>query len=170
MIRLPSAFVPPPNVLGIARGVRTLVHPEPYLHGGLSLQECVIPHIVSRSLFRTARVGLKLQVSTPNLTAGTVPVILRPVVPAEQQGLGGLQPLKLLLWVETSGDEGAEPRLVTEKQSIELRPEVEELKPAVYLQEGLNLPSGQKLLLWAVDAETGRELGKVPLTLLVDWD
>lgn len=170
VIRLPSPFLRPPNVLGLARGVRTLVQPEPYLHGGLSLQECVIPHIVSRAMFRAAKLGLDLSVTAPNLTGGTVPVILRPVVPTEQQTFGGLQPLKLLLWVETSGEEGAEPRPATEKQPIELRPEVEELKPAVYLQEGLGLASGQKLLLRAVDAETGRDLGQVPLILVVDWD
>lgn len=120
VIRLPSPFVPAPNNLGLARGVRTLVQPEPYLHGGLSLQECVIPHIVSRSMFRAAKAGVKLAVTTPNLTGGTVPVVLRPVVPTEQQSFGGTQPLKLLLR--------------------------------------------------AIDAETGRDLGKVPLTLLVDWD
>jgi len=169
VIRLPSTFVPAPNTLGLARGVRTLVQPEPYLHGGLSLQECVIPHIVSKSMFRTTKVGMILQVTTSNLTAGTVPVVLRPVIPAEQQSFGGTQPLKLALWVETSGEDGAEARPVTEKQPIELRPEVDELKPAVYLQEGLGLASGQKLVLRAVDAESGRELGSVPLTLLVDW-
>ncbi len=170
LFRLPSPFVPAPNTLGLARGVRTLVQPEPYLHGGLSLQECVIPHIVSRSMFRAAKVGVKLAVTTPNLTVGTVPVVLRPVVPAEQQSFGGTQPLKLLLWVETVPEDGGEVQPVTDRQPIELRPEVEELKPAVYLQEGLGLVSGQKLVLRAIDAENGRDLGKVPLTLLVDWD
>lgn len=169
LIRIPSPFVSPPNSLGLARGVRTLVQPEPYLHGGLSLQECVIPHLTSRATFRTVRVGVKVEVTTSNLSAGTVPVVLRPVIPPEPPMFSGIQPLKLLLRVETD-DEGKEPRRVSDEQAVELRSDVDELKPAVYLQEGLGLTSGQKLVLRAVDAENGRDLGKVPLTLLVDWD
>ncbi|MGE5618443.1 MAG: PglZ domain-containing protein [Sphingomonadaceae bacterium] len=169
LIRLPSPFVPAPNELGLARGVRTLEKPEPYLHGGLSLQECVIPHLVSRSLFRPTKVGLTLEVTTPKLAVGTVPVVLRPVIPTGQASLGGVQPLRLRLWVETA-EEGAGARRVADEQAIELRPDVEELKPAVYLLEGLALPAGQKLTLRAVDAESGRDLGSVPLTLMVDWD
>ena len=59
---------------------------------------------------------------------------------------------------------------MTDTTEIELRPDVDELKPPVYLREGLELKAGQALLLRALDAENGEDLGSVPLTLLVDWD
>jgi hypothetical protein len=59
---------------------------------------------------------------------------------------------------------------VTEPIDILVRPDVEELRPAVYLQEGLGLAAGQELVLRVIVKETGEELSNVHLTLLVDWE
>lgn len=162
-------LAPDSGRLGFPRGVRTLIKAEAFAHGGISLQECVIPHLVSRgSVIEQARVGLDLQVTTERLTTGTVPVILRPRAPTGQLQLGGAQPLRLRLWVETAGDDP--PRRVAESDELELRADVDELRPPLYLAEGLQLRAGQLLLLRAIDAETGQELARVSLELLVDWD
>ena len=166
VMRLPSPLAPD-VVLGIPRGVRTLEKAEPYLHGGISLQECVIPHLVSRRVLPRARLGLELQVSSEKLVGGTVPVILRPRVASGQTSLGGYEPVTVRVWVETAD---VAPRTVAGPIDVELRSDVEELKPPLYLQEGLDLKASQVLRLRARDAETGQDLGSRDLTLLVDWE
>ncbi len=164
-------------MIGVPRGIRTLMKAPPYLHGGISLQECVLPYFVSEQAIERVKVGLDLSVTSPHLSGGTVPVVLRPVLPGPQPPLGGVQPLYVRLWVETARPapkkkDGFEPggQIVAEPLEIELRPHVEELKPPVYLQEGLDLQAGQQLLLRAVDKETGKGLATIVLTLLVDWE
>ncbi len=166
VMRLPTPLAPD-VLLGIPRGVRTLEKADPYLHGGISLQECVIPHLVSRRVLPRARIGLELQVSTAKLVGGTVPVVLQPRVEPGQTSLGGYEPLTVRVWVETAD---AEPRMVAGPIELKLRADVEELKPPLYLQEGLDLKAGQPLRLRARDAETGQDLGSKDLTLLVDWE
>jgi hypothetical protein len=166
VMRLPVPLAP--NVfLGIPRGLRTLQKAEPYLHGGISLQECVIPHLVSQRVLPRVKLGLDLQVSTDTLVGGTVPVILRPRVDPGQTLLGGYEPVAVRVWVETAD---AQPQIVAGPIELELRADVEELKPPLYLQEGLNLRAGQPLRLRACNAETGQDLGVRDLTLLVDWE
>lgn len=165
VLRLPAPLAPD-VVLGIPRGVRTLEKAEAYLHGGISLQECVIPHLVSRRVLPRARLGLNLQVSSDRLVGGTVPVILRPTMEPGQTSLGGYEPIAVRLWVETADA----ARTVAGPIELELRADVEELKPPLYLQEGLDLKAGQPLRLRARDAETGQDLGSKDLTLLVDWE
>jgi hypothetical protein len=53
---------------------------------------------------------------------------------------------------------------------LEVRDDVDELKPPLYLQPDLGLQAGQTLVLKAVDAETGQDLASKKLTLMVDWD
>jgi len=169
VIRLPLPLAAE-VLLGLPRGVRTLMKAPAFMHGGISLQECVVGHFVSRAAVRQAQIDLDLRVTTAELSGGTVPVILRPVVADLQQPLGGLQPLIIRLWVETEAALDATPRRVTEDIEVELRADVEEIRPPVYLKEGLALKAGQQLLLKAVEKQTGRDLGVVALKLLVDWD
>ncbi len=167
---LPSPWPGDPTTLGFPRGVRTLVKAEEYEHGGISLQECVIPHIVSRRALTVQSVGIDLGVTTPMLTGGVVPVIIRPVVPHGAQPLGGLQPVTIQLWVETNAASEGGVRQVTAVQEVEVRQDADELRPAVYLQEGIELIAGQRLVLRAVDARTGRDMGRLDLEMLVNWD
>jgi len=157
------------HTLGFPRGVRTLMKASSYLHGGISLQECVIPHLESRVSVPQARLGVDVRVTSNRLSGGTVPVVLRPVLPEIQAPLGGFTPLTVRLWVETEQGDAA-TRQVTEPIDILVRPDVEELRPAVYLQEDLGLAVGQELVLRVIVKETGEELSNVHLTLLVDWE
>ena len=157
------------HTLGFPRGVRTLMKASSYLHGGISLQECVIPHLESRVSVPQARLGVDVRVTSNRLSGGTVPVVLRPILPEIQAPLGGFTPLTVRLWVETEQGDAA-TRQVTEPIDILVRPDVEELRPAVYLQEDLGLAVGQELVLRVIVKETGEELSNVHLTLLVDWE
>ncbi|MCL4534921.1 MAG: PglZ domain-containing protein [Chloroflexi bacterium] len=170
VIRLPLSLAPKSHTLGLPRGLRTLVKAVAYLHGGLSLQECVIPHLVSVRSLPRVRVGVALQVSTTHLSGGTVPLIIRPALAEGQTLLGGVEPISLRLTVATLAAPGQSSVEVAEPVTLELKPDVEELRPPIYLKEGLGLRAGQELMLQAVDDETGADKGKIFLTLRVDWD
>lgn len=170
VFRLPVSLAPNDIVLGLPRGLRTLVKAPEFIHGGISLQECVIPYLVSRVSMPQAKVALDLRVTTEHLSGGTVPVILRPAIAEAQPPLGVIQPITVRLWVETAMTEDEVQQHVTEPIEVELRANVEELRPPVYLKEGLDLKAGQQLKLRAVDKDTGQDLGTLALTLLVDWE
>lgn len=159
----------PDFVLGFPKGLRTLIKGEQFLHGGISLQECVIPHLVSRRVLKRSRIGLELSVTTDKLSGGTVPVVLRPRVEGGQAGLGGFESLQVRLWVETS-----DGRKVAGPIDQELRVDVQELRPPLYLKESSKpedkLQQGETLHLRAENAETEENLGTLELTLLVDWE
>lgn len=169
LLRLPLPLDPEAAILAFPRGVRSLKKAESYMHGGISLQECVVPHLVSRAQVAEPRLGVDVAVVTDRLTAGVVPVVLRPQVEG-QLSLGEVRTVTVRLWVETIPSPGEEPREVTEPLDVPVRSDAAELRPPLYLLEGLGLPAGQQLLLRAIDRETGRDLGTVPLTLIVEWE
>jgi hypothetical protein len=152
-------------MLGFPRGIRTLVAPEPYEHGGISLQECVIPHIVAMASMPIVRIRPQLAVTQSTLTGGTVPYILR-IDSTQQAPLGGLQARRVLIALETSG---ASPVHLLEREE-ELSEAVPEVRSALFLPEGRKLPAGSGLELKCLDRETGEQLAVVPLTLAVAWD
>ena len=165
LIRLPLP-ISPDIELGFPFGTRTLVKSGDFVHGGISLQEVVIPHLVSRAALGRLRVGVEITVTTDQLVGGTVPVILRPTLQG-QMPLGDVLPSRVSFWVEEAAPAA---RRVTDAVEIEVRSDAEELKPPLYLMEGLGLRAGEELVLRAVEAETGEDLAAVPLSLNVDWD
>lgn len=162
LLRFPLPFGSEEILLGFPRGVRTFVAASEFLHGGISVQECVIPHVVSRAAVEAPRLEVEVAVRVPELSTGTVPVVVRPL-PA---GLFGQRAVRLRLWVEpaTGGEQVADP------VELEVRPGAEELRPPLYLKEGAGLRVGAELVLRAIDVETGREVAAVPLRMAVDWD
>ncbi len=167
LLRLASPLTPD-VMLGFPRGIRTFTKAEPYLHGGISLQECVIPRLVSESAAPRPRLKAEVRVSSTQLTSGTIVVKLRPVPPEGQLPLGGVQSLRLELWVESAAD----PAVLVAGEPVreELHVDTPEVTRPLYLGEGLALPAGARLLLRARDAETKEDLASVPLTLAVDWE
>ena len=156
--------------LAFPRGVRTLVKAEAYLHGGISLQECVIPHLVVRRSLTRLRPGVDLTVPRSELTSGTITLVLRPTLPGGQVPLGGIEPLRLEIFVETVPEAGQSVQRVTDAQKVQIRDDVDELRQALYLNEGVHLPVGQKLLLRVLDEDTGRDYAGIQLALLRDWE
>jgi len=168
LIRLPLPLGDQPVVLGFPRGVRTLVVTGDFIHGGLSLQETVVPHVVSRAAVRPTRVRVDVAVTVPELVGGTVPVVIRPSV--DGQATIEIKPVRVRLWIETSEQDAERAVAVTEVIEVEVRADVEELRPPMYLKEGLGIPAGQELVLRAVDHETGEDFATVPLTLKIAWE
>jgi hypothetical protein len=163
---LPLPIAPDAGVLGFPRGVQSLMKAEPYMHGGLSLQECVIPHLVATAVMPVVRVRPLVAVTQDVLTTGTVSFSLRPA-PLAQPPLGGVEPTFVRLLVEVPGDP---PDPVAAPREEELRQDVEEIKGAMFLEPGRSLPTGATLQLRCLDRETGEELAKVQLTLAIDWE
>jgi hypothetical protein len=163
LIRLPLPIGKQRAMLGFPHGVRTLVETGDFFHGGISLQETVIPYAVSRAALGPTRLDVQVGVRTTDIVTGTVPVVVRPA-PA---GLFDQQPTRVRLWVERASAPGD---AVAEPVEVEVRADVEELKPPLYLKEGSKLRAGAEVVLRAIDLENGRELARIPLRMLVDWD
>jgi hypothetical protein len=163
LIRLPLPVGKEPVVLGFPRGVRTLVEVGDFYHGGISLQEAVIPHAVSRAALGSTRLEVDVSVGTTDVVTGTIAVAVRPA-PVR---LFDQQPTRVRLWVERMSvpeDPVAEP------VEVEVRADVNEIKPPLYLKEGSRIRAGTDLVLRVVDVENGREVATIPLRMLVDWD
>ncbi len=169
LLKLPLPLDPDAAVLGFPRGVRSLKKAEGYMHGGISLQECVVPHLVSRAEVAEPRLEVDVGVATDRLSAGVVPVVLRPRVEGRLFSTQ-VRTVTVRVWAETLPPTGEEPRPVTEPIDVPVRSDATELRPPLYLLEGLGLPAGQQLVLRAIDRDTGRDLGTVPLTLIVEWE
>lgn len=165
VFRLPCPLVPDLQ-LGFPRGIRTLSKAKEYLHGGVSLQECVIPHIISEAAAARTRLGAEIVVSSPRLTGGTVFATVRAVFPTGQLTLAGVRPLRVRLTVELP--DGDEP--LAGPVDVLLRLDAPEVPQALYLAEGRPVAAGTSLSLMALDADTKEELARVPLSMLVDWE
>ena len=168
LVRLPLPVGSESIVLGFPRGVRTLIATDEFLHGGLSLQETVIPHAVSRASFVPTRPRIEVTVTTEGLVGGTIPVILRPST--EGQFEFDVQSTRVRVWVEMASPGRADAVAVTEPVEVEVRSDVDELKPPVYLKEGLSIAVGQELILRAVEPDTGKDIASLPLVMMIDWD
>jgi hypothetical protein len=151
--------------LGFPRGVRVLKKSEPFLHGGISLHECLIPYLVSRVGLSKTKVRPQVTVTTPELTGGTVPIVV--TIEGGQQVLDS-EPITVRIWV-TSGSP-SDQKVAAEPIELEVRPDIEVIRPALYLKEELGLRAGSELTLHAIDNETEEQLAIVRLTLKVDWD
>lgn len=170
VFRLPCSLDLHGPMLGFPRGARTLVAAAPYEHGGISLHECVLPHLVSRSIAQPAHVGVSVAVTRQELTGGTVSIILTPSG-APTSLWGEIRPTMVQLWVEVA-DGSASGRKITEPITVAVHAGSGELRSGLYLQEdiGVSLSPGQQLQLRAVDGDTGRDIATIPLTLLVQWE
>lgn len=166
LIRLKLPLSPDAGTLAFPKGIRTLEKPEAYMHGGISIQECLIPHIVASAVVPIARVRPVLAVSQTRLTTGTISYSLKPA-PLTQAPLGGVEPVFVRVVVQT---EGPPTRDVSGDRTEELRQDVEEIRGALFLESGLALPTGSRLVMRCLDRDTQEEYGAVPLTLEVNWD
>lgn len=169
VVRLPVPFNSDVEI-GFPRGARTFTKASWYLHGGLSLHESVIPRLISRAASPPRRVRAAFEIPSDQLAGATVAVRARPAFDepeGEQLELAVPRPLRLRLEVTTTEDA---PRRVSDAATLELRHDSPELATAVYLREGVKLKAGSVLQLTAHDAETGEELLRKDLHLLIDWD
>ena len=150
--------------LGFPRGIRTFEKPTEYMHGGISLQECVIGLIRSTKALSSPQLGLSVGLSTTELATATVPVRLAPAAD-QQMTLSPPAPRRVKAWLELETGEAA-----SDPAEAEIRVDTPPLTLALYLREGLALSAGSGLRLVVDDADTGERLDTRELTMLVDWE
>jgi hypothetical protein len=163
LIRVKSPLVPTLE-LGFPRGIRTLEKPSEYLHGGISLQECVIARIRSVRTLGTASLAISVGVPTTQLPTGTVAVQIVPEA-GEQMTLRPPPPRRLTLSISDS-----KGRDVSDQLQCEVRWDAPPQTLALYLREGTAIPAGSALRLTVTDSESGERLHAEDLTLLIDWE
>lgn len=163
VMRFVLPLAPDGFALGFPRGLRTLEKATAYMHGGISLQECVIPHLVSFAPLPRVRLGLDLAVENTAIATGAVDVTLRPVLPPNGS-LGGTHPRTVRLTLMAGGHEVGLPH------DAPLRADVAAAHTTLYLRPGAGLRAGTPVRLQATDAETGEDLGALDLHLINDWD
>lgn len=156
--------------LGFPRGIRTLSKATVYLHGGISLQECVVARVSSLASLAPIRVEVEVEVTASKVTGATIPVRVRPSGgPASgQMTLGAPRPIKVRISVEASLDGNALD--VADPITLEVRADTPELVSALYLHPGTILKAGIALTVRARDAETGEALFTKQVPLVVDWE
>src|SRR5262249_33453863 len=88
VVKCPLALASEEMMLGFPRGVRTLLKTGDFLHGGIALQEAVVPHLLSLASLAPARPEVEVTVTTDKIQGGTVPVVIRPSGSGQGQ-LGG---------------------------------------------------------------------------------
>jgi hypothetical protein len=171
LIRLPLPFDPSVQ-LGFPRGIRTLTKASWYGHGGISLQETIIPHVVSRAAATAvARVRASFTVPLVELVGATIPVRVSPLAVAaegEQLSLQPPPPLRVRLEVVAVG--GERPQQAAAPVSVQVRADSPEQATALYLSDDIRLAAGTELQVRAFDDETGERLFEHPLRLVTDWE
>lgn len=156
--------------LGFPRGIRSLSKATAYLHGGISLQECVIPRITSQASLASSRVEVEVEVTVTKAAGATIPVRLRPTagIASGQMTLAAPRPTKVRISVEA--DVAGNVSEVADTVGLEVRADTPELTSALYLREGVRLASGTVLTVRAQDAETGEALFATQIPLVADWE
>jgi hypothetical protein len=163
LVRVRSPLVPALK-LGFPRGIRTLEKPTEYLHGGISLQECVIGRIRSVRALGTVSLGVTVLVPTTQLPTGTVAIEIAPEA-GGQMTLAAPPPRRLTLAISDTSD-----REVSDQLQCEVRWDAPSQKLALYLREGTSISAGSTLRLTVTDSETGERIHAEDLTLLIDWE
>ena len=136
MMRLPLPF-DSAVMLGFPRGIRTLGKATWYLHGGVSLQEAVIPHLVSHAAEQAQRLRVSFNIPITELIGATIPLRLAPD-PSDSEGQQLLlqTPTPIVVRLDATADIGGEATPVVEPVRVEVRVDSPELATALYLVEG----------------------------------
>lgn len=169
LMHLPLPFDPSVTV-GFPRGIRTLSKATWYLHGGVSLQESIIPHVISHAAEPPPRLAVSISVPVREIAGATIPARLAPDVRGAdgQLSLGGPTPVRIRLAATAIID--GKPVMAAEPTIVEVRSDSPELGSALYLHEGLALPAGTVISVTAHDEVTQEQLLEHSVTLLTDWE
>jgi hypothetical protein len=168
LMHLPLPF-DPDVVLGFPRGIRTLSKATWYLHGGVSLQETVIPHLISRATDQQPRLRVAVTVPNREISGATIPVRVAPDLSeaSGQLSLGGPTPIQVRLTATTNI--GTQELSVAEPTVVEVRGDSPELRTALYLLDDRALPAGTVITIAADDEATRERLYDCQVTLTADW-
>jgi PglZ domain len=170
LMHLPLPFDPSVQ-LGFPRGIRTLGKAAWYAHGGVSLQEAVIPHVVSRAAAEVRRVRAAFVVPVRNIVGATIPVRITPVVAGQEvEQLSFQAPQPMTVRLEVTGVAGGQALQVAAPVRVDVRADSPEQVTALYLSDGVKLAAGTQLTVAAFDDETGESLFEHLLPLVTDWE
>jgi hypothetical protein len=167
LVRVQAPMVPGTYV-GVPRGVRTLEKASLYAHGGVSLQECVIPHLVSESADTPRTLKVEVTPSSTRMAGGTVAVTVRPIMEQEQLTLTAPPRLRLRMWLEVVKPDGARSP-VSDALDLDVRGDSPEIRQALFLRDDVSIQAGSGVYLRARDLDTMADLSESALTLSVDW-
>ncbi len=185
---LPVATLPfvwdPALRVAVPPGLAFFKSPKPFSHGGVALQELVIPHLVSTSRKSTAkRIGVDVVVPTAELMRTAVKVILRPKLPDSsadgQMALfsAGGRTLSLdVLRTEASGERVSVLASGPREIHLEARPSQHQPEPqpeqqvTLFFHTALSFTAGELLHLEVRDAETTQQFPSGGLVLTVGRD
>ncbi|HEY2294761.1 MAG TPA: PglZ domain-containing protein [Thermoanaerobaculia bacterium] len=141
-----------------------------FSHGGATLQELVIPHLVSRcQVTREKRVGIEVVLPTYELMRTAVKVVVRPISQAPAQGqlqLFAETGRTLLVDVRRSGS-GRASVLDSGSKEIRLEPKEGEKSVTLFFRTAEAFEKGELLELEIRDVETGEPFppGGIKLTV-----
>jgi hypothetical protein len=168
LMHLPLPF-DPDIVLGFPRGIRTLSKATWYLHGGVSLQETVIPHLISRARDQQPRLRVAVTVPNREIAGATIPVRVAPDLSeaSGQLSLDGPTPIQVRL--TATAIVGTQEVSVAEPTVVEVRGDSPELRTALYLLDNRALPAGTVIAIAADDEATKERLYDCQVTLTADW-
>ncbi|MEW6746511.1 MAG: PglZ domain-containing protein [Planctomycetota bacterium] len=150
---LPLSLDPRHRLL-LAPGLRCFKDPVRFFHGGATLQEVVIPHIVFRRAMDRPRMRVRPLVSETEIRTLTFKVELVAELPPAR-GLFDEKPLPVTVRVFLGPAHA--PRSTVKE--VEVRPDDQQpLKVLVHLQPPLSI--GEELAVHVVDAETDLEFAE----------
>ncbi|MGA2258947.1 MAG: hypothetical protein ABSG53_30120, partial [Thermoguttaceae bacterium] len=143
-----------------------------FSHGGATLQEMIIPRLISRGRVQIRKIGLEVVLPTYELTRAAVKVLLRPKAsasaPAGELALFSDQPRDVQLDVLRT--DVAESVLGGKPKSVRIEPRAGEVAVTLFFDSKHSFKQGELLLLQICDPETEEQFPPGGITLRIGRD
>ena len=143
-----------------------------FSHGGATLQEMIIPHLISRGRVQIRKIGVEVVLPTYELTRAAVKILLRPKAggsaPTGELALFSDQPRDLQLDVSRTGEAGS--LLGGKPKSVRIEPGAGELAVTLFFDSKHTFKKGELLLLQIRDPETEEQFPPGGITLQIGRD
>lgn len=145
-----------------------------FSHGGISLQELIIPHLVSKKRISEAkRIGIEVVLPTYELMQAAVKVVVRPVSSSQRKnGQMALFPdkgrvLNMDVFRVQAGDEGPSVLAGGRVKEVSLKGNEPEKSATLFFASKEAFHKGELLHLHIYDSETGEQFppGGIKLTM-----
>jgi len=143
-----------------------------FSHGGGTLQEMIIPRLISRGRVQIRRIGVEVVLPAYELTRAAVKVLLRPKAsagaPAGELALVSDQPRDVQLDVFRTDEAGSV--LGGKPKSVRIEPGAGEVAITLFFDSKHSFKQGELLLLRIRDSETDEQFPPGGITLTIGRD
>jgi biotin operon repressor len=143
-----------------------------FSHGGATLQEMIIPRLISRGRVQFRKIGVEVVLATYELTRAAVKVLLRSKAsssaPAGELALFSDQPRDLQLDVSRTGEVASV--LGGQRKSVRIEPGAGEVAVSLFVDSKHSFKQGDLLLLEIRDPETEEQFPPGGITLRIGHD